>query len=108
SFDVLISGTAIVTTRSGENLVRNLMVSLAVALVLISLLMALLFRSLRLVMISLLPNLIPLLVVGGAMGFTGILLKPSTALIFSIAFGIAVDNTIHFLAKYRLHRNAGV
>lgn len=108
SFDVLISGTAIVTTRSGENLVRNLLVSLAAALVLISLLMALLFRSLRLVLISLLPNIIPLLVVGGAMGFTGILLKPSTALIFSIAFGIAVDNTIHFLAKYRLHRNAGV
>lgn len=108
TFDILISGTAIVTTRSGENLVRNLLVSLAAALLLISVLMALLFRSLRLMAISLLPNIIPLLVVGGAMGFGGILLKPSTALIFSIAFGIAVDNTIHFLAKYRLHRNAGM
>lgn len=107
-FEVIVTGTAIVTTRSGENLVRNLLVSLGVALVLISVLMALLFRNLRLMLISLVPNVIPLLVVGGAMGFGGIILKPSTALIFSIAFGIAVDNTIHFLAKFRLYRGEGV
>jgi len=106
-FDSYVTGTAIRATRSGENLVTNLIVSLAVALVVISVLMALLFRSARLMLISIVPNLIPLVVVGGAMGFTGVILKPSTALIFSIAFGIAVDSTIHFLAKYRLHRNAG-
>lgn len=106
-FDVVVTGTAIMTTRSGENLVRNLLVSLGVALLLISVLMALLFRTFRLSLISLLPNVIPLLVVGGTMGFAGIILKPSTALIFSIAFGIAVDNTIHFLAKYRINRDAG-
>lgn len=104
-FEVFATGTAIRATRSGENLVENLLISLGVALVIISGLMALLFRSLRLMLISLAPNLLPLVVVGGAMGFTGIALKPSTALIFSIAFGIAVDSTIHFLTKYRLHRD---
>ena len=108
NFEVFTTGNAIRVTRSGENLVRNLLVSLAVALVVISLLMGLLFRSVRLMIISLLPNVIPLVAVGGAMGFSGILLKPSTALIFSVAFGIAVDSTIHFLAKYRLYRDEGL
>ena len=106
-YDVYVTGSAILTTRSGENLVRNLLVSLAAALVLISALMAVLFRSARLMAISLLPNVVPLVVVGGAMGFAGIALKPSTALIFSIAFGIAVDSSIHFLTKYRLLRDGG-
>ena len=107
-YNVFITGNAIRVTRSGENLVRNLLVSLAVALVVISVLMALLFRSLRLMIISLIPNVIPLVVVGGMMGYTGIILKPSTALIFSVAFGIAVDSSIHFLAKYRLNRDEGL
>jgi len=107
-FNVFITGNAIRVTRSGEKLVRNLIVSLAVALVVIALLMALLFRSMRLMIISLVPNVIPLLVVGGMMGYAGIALKPSTALIFSVAFGIAVDNSIHFLTKYRLDRDAGL
>ncbi len=107
-FDTYITGTAIIATRSGENLVKNLILSLAAALLIISFLMALLFRSKRLTVISLIPNMIPLLLVGGAMGFAGIALKPSTALIFSLSFGIAVDDTIHFLAKYRLLRGAGI
>ena len=107
-FRVYVTGGAVLTTRSGENLVTNLLVSLAAALVLISALMALLFRSSRLLVISLLPNVIPLVVVGGAMGFAGVALKPSTALIFSIAFGIAVDSSIHFLSKYRLLRARGL
>ncbi len=107
-FDVIVTGTAIVSTRSGESLVRNLIISLTVALCVISLLMAFLFRSAALTIISLAPNVIPLLIVGGTMGFAGITLKPSTALIFSLAFGIAVDDTIHFLAKYRIHRDEGM
>lgn len=106
-YAVTVTGTAIMSTRSGESLVRNLIVSLSVALLIISILMALLFRSRALTVISLVPNVIPLLVVGGAMGFFQITLKPSTALIFSLAFGIAVDDTIHFLAKYRIHRGEG-
>lgn len=108
AYNAFATGTAIKATRSGENLVLNLAVSLAVALVLISIIMALMFRSMRLTLISLAPNVIPLLLVGGAMGYAGIVLKPSTALIFPLAFGIAVDDTIHFLAKYRMVLAAGV
>ncbi len=103
-FDVYVSGSAVKATKSGENLVSNLAISLLVALLVISALMALLFKSMRLTLISLAPNILPLVVVGGAMGFVGILLKQSTALIFPLAFGIAVDDTIHFLAKYRIVR----
>jgi predicted RND superfamily exporter protein len=63
--------------------------------------MAIMFRSIRMVVISLVPNVIPQLITAGFMGLFNIPLKPSTILVFSIAFGITVDNTIHFLAKYR-------
>jgi predicted RND superfamily exporter protein len=63
--------------------------------------MALLFTSVRMVFIALLPNILPLLFTAGVMGWVGIPIKPSTILVFSIAFGISVDDTIHFLAKYR-------
>lgn len=107
-YTTYVTGTAIKATRSGENLVFNLAISLGVALLIISLIMGALFRSLRLTLISLAPNILPLLIVGGTMGLTGIVLKPSTALIFPLAFGIAVDDTIHFLAKYRMVRSAGL
>ncbi len=107
-FDVTVAGTAITVTRSGESLVRNLILSLGLALLIISGIMAVLFRSFPLTLISLIPNIIPLILVGGAMGLAGIHLKPSTALIFSLAFGIAVDDTIHFLSKYRLLRKTGL
>ncbi len=103
-FAVTVTGTGVLTSTGGMALLRNLLVSLAVALALISLLMAALFKSARLTWISLLPNLLPLVCVGGAMGWLGISLRPSTALIFPLAFGIAVDDTIHFLAKYRMLR----
>ena len=63
--------------------------------------MAYLFRSFKMILISLIPNLLPLIITAGVMGFSSIPLKPSTILVFSIAFGISVDDTIHFLAKYR-------
>ena len=63
--------------------------------------MAMLFSSTRMVFIALIPNIVPLLFTAGVMGWTGIPIKPSTILVFSIAFGISVDDTIHFLAKYR-------
>ncbi len=107
-FNIVITGQAITSSLSNSNLVRNLVLSLSIALVIISFLMALLFRSLPLTLISLAPNMIPLLMVGGAMGYMGIALRPSTALIFPIAFGIAVDDTIHFLAKYRMLRISGL
>ena len=59
------------------------------------------FRSVQMILISLIPNVLPLLITAGVMGYLGIPLKPSTILVFSVAFGISVDDTIHFLAKYR-------
>ena len=63
--------------------------------------MSFLFRSLKMVLVSLLPNLLPLIFTSALMGYFGIPIKPSTILVFSIAFGISIDDTIHFLAKYR-------
>ena len=63
--------------------------------------MAYMFRSFRMIVVSLIPNLLPLVVTAGLMGYLGVPIKPSTILVFSIAFGISVDDTIHFLAKYR-------
>jgi hypothetical protein len=63
--------------------------------------MAWMFRSFKMIIISLIPNILPLLITAGLMGYLGVPIKPSTILVFSIAFGISVDDTIHFLAKYR-------
>ncbi|MGB0428157.1 MAG: efflux RND transporter permease subunit, partial [Flavobacteriales bacterium] len=87
--------------KGTEYLIHNLYQSLSLAILIISILMAFMFKSWRMVLVSLLPNLLPLLVTAGIMGFFGIVIKPSTVLVFSIAFGISIDDTIHFLAKYR-------
>ncbi len=100
--DVSLTGTAVVASNGTKYMVLNLFTSLIFAIIAISLLMAILFRSMRMVLVSLVPNFIPLLFTAGVMGWMGIPLKPSTLLVFSIAFGIAVDDTIHYLAKYRL------
>jgi len=99
--EYLITGTAVVAAEGTQYLIKNLLTSLAIAIFVIALLMAFLFRSWRMVVISLVPNFIPLVVTAGIMGFFAIPVKPSTILVFSIAFGISVDDTIHFLAKYR-------
>jgi predicted RND superfamily exporter protein len=98
---VTLTGTSVVFLEGTRYLVDNLRVSIALALVVIAGLMAFLFRSARMVVSSLLPNVLPLCVTAGLMGWLGIPLKPSTVLVFSIALGISVDDTIHFLAKYR-------
>jgi predicted RND superfamily exporter protein len=100
-WNVIFTGTAIVASYGTLYLVNNLLTSLLIAIGVIGLLMALLFRSWRMVLVSLIPNFLPLIVTAGVMGFTGIPIKPSTLLVFSIAFGISVDDTIHFLAKFR-------
>ena len=100
-YDVVITGISIVFLNGTKFLLGNLMLSLFLVIVLISLFMAWMFNSFRMVMISLIPNILPLLMTGAIMGYFGIALKPSTILVFSIAFGISVDDTIHFLAKYR-------
>ncbi len=100
-YEVSLTGKALLFQKGTNYLVRNLIISLGLAILLIALLMAWMFRSFRMIIISLVPNLLPLLVTAGVMGFLGVPIKPSTILVFSIAFGISVDDTIHFLAKYR-------
>lgn len=100
-YDVFVTGKALLFLKGTKYLVVNLVLSLALAIGLIALLMAYLFRSFRMIVISLVPNLLPLVITAGVMGYLGVPIKPSTILVFSIAFGISVDDTIHFLAKYR-------
>ncbi|MFO7745068.1 MAG: efflux RND transporter permease subunit [Psychroflexus sp.] len=100
-YEVTMTGKALVYQKGTHYLVDNLIISLSLAILLIALFMAWMFRSFRMILISLIPNLLPLLMTAGMMGFIGVPIKPSTILVFSIAFGISVDDTIHFLAKYR-------
>ena len=106
-YETAVTGTTQVFIQANKALIKNLLWSLAIAFVVIAFIMGLLFRSVKMVIISLIPNTLPLLMVAGIMGYFGIALKPSTALVFGVAFGIAVDDSIHFLARYRLARRLG-
>ncbi len=102
------TGTIVLAAGLSDYLVQSLLLSIGLAFVFISLLMGFLFRDVKLVIISLIPNVVPLLLIAGLMGFVGIEIKPATAVIFSIAFGIAIDDTIHMLARLRQEMQAGV
>lgn len=101
TFDAKITGNSVIYAFQTEYLQVNLIESTLSAIFLICILMALLFRSWKMVIISTLPSLIPLVITAGLMGHFGIALKPSTILIFSIAFGISSDGTIYFLTRYK-------
>lgn len=98
---VKVTGSSIIFFKGNQYLIKNLFSSLALAIVLIAAFMAWMFRSKRMVLIALVPNVIPQLFTAAIMGYAGIPIKASTILVFSVAFGISVDNTIHYLAKYR-------
>ena len=100
-YDLTFTGTSIVVSEGTKYLFVNLVQSLVFAILSIALLMALLFRSFKIILISMIPNILPLLFTAGIMGYFQIPLKPSTLLVFGIALGITVDNAILFLAKYR-------
>lgn len=102
-YEVQLTGTSVVFLKGTNYLVKNLFSSLLLAVIVITGLMAVIFSSFRMILISLIPNIIPQILTAGMMGYFGISIKPSTILIFSIALGISVDNTIHFLSRYRLH-----
>ena len=106
NYDVTVTGSSITFFKGTKYLIKNLFTSLALAILLISAFMAIMFSSWRMVIMSLTPNVIPLIFTAAIMGFADIPIKASTILVFSIAFGISVDNTIHFLAKYRQELNA--
>jgi uncharacterized protein len=101
SVSVTVTGSSKIFIKGNKFLIENLTESLILACILITLSMALLFANARMIIISLIPNLIALMITAGLMGYFNIPLKASTALIFSITFGISVDNSIRFLAKYR-------
>ena len=100
-YDVKFTGNSLMFLKGTHFLVQNLIESVFLAILLISLLMVTLFMSFRMIAISIVPSIIPLIVTAGLMGYFNIALKPSTILVFSIAFGIASDGTIYFLTKYR-------
>ncbi len=100
-YTVNLTGHSLVFLKSNDYLLSNLIESLIIEIVLIAIVGIALFRSVRIIVLSKLPCLIPLLVTAGVMGFLDIRFKPSTILIFSIAFGISSDGTIYFLTKYR-------
>ncbi len=100
-FDVKLTGTTLLFVRGNNMLINSLNSSIAQSILFNAILMAMLFASFRMIMITLIQNFIPLIITAAIMGYFGIPLKPSTSIIFSIVFGITVDNTIHFLAKYR-------
>jgi len=100
-FDVKLTGNCIVFLKGNEFLVDNLVESVALAVILIAIFMLTLFTSFRMILISTIPSLLALLITAGLMGYLGISLKPSTILVFSIAFGISSDGTLYFLTKYR-------
>ena len=99
--EVLVTGSTLLSLRTGRFLVRDLTNSFMLAFGIIFVSMIILFKSLRLSFIAILPNVIPLMAAAAVMGFSGIKLRPSTAMTFSIALGIAVDDTIHFLARFK-------
>jgi uncharacterized protein len=96
-----ITGTTRIFLKGNDYLITNLKQSILLAICLVGITMAFLFGSFKVILISVVTNLIPLAITAGLMGYLGIPLKPSTALIFSIVFGIAVDDAIHYLARYR-------
>lgn len=98
---ISVTGSSIIFFKGNQYLLRNLFSSLALAIILIAGFMAWMFKSKRMVLIALIPNVIPQIITAAIMGYVGIPIKASTILVFSVAFGISVDNTIHYLAKYR-------
>lgn len=105
--EISVTGSTVLSADLVGKIVRSLMTSMGLAIGLISVLMALLFRNVRMMLIALVPNLLPLVVTGAVMAFFGVDIKPSTAVIFTIAFGIAVDDSIHFLARFRVEMSRG-
>lgn len=106
--EVTLTGTTILSADLTNKIVYSLAWSILIAVLAISIIMTLLFRNLYMVIISLVPNIIPLLAIAGIMGFFNVDIKPSTAVIFTIALGIAVDDSIHYLARFRIeHMRSG-
>lgn len=106
-YDVRITGNSVVFTKGNDYLLKNLAESTLLAIALVSVILIILLRDVRLSLIAIVPSVVPLIVTAGIMGLFDIHLKPSTILIFSIAFGISSDGTIYFITKYRDELRSG-
>jgi predicted RND superfamily exporter protein len=102
-----LTGTAHLLDKNMAYLAQSLILGLSFSILLVALVMGMVYQSFSMLLISLIPNLIPLLAIGALMGFMGIELKTSTSIIFTIAFGIAVDDTIHLLGRFKLELSKG-
>lgn len=102
-----LTGTSHLMDKNMNYLAMSLVKGLLLSVLIVALIMGIIYRSFSMLIISIIPNLIPLIVVGGIMGYFGITLKTSTAIVFTIAFGIAVDDTIHFLGKFKTELSKG-
>ena len=102
------TGTGVIIDKNAEYIRRNLLQGLGVAILIVSVLMALLFQNVKMLIISLVPNIIPLILAGALLGYLGIELEAGVSIVFAVIFGIAVDDTIHFLSKFKLARNKGL
>ena len=98
---IQLTGTSITFLEGSQFIINGLKESVFWAFLLIALCMLYLFKSVRILVCSLLPNIIPLIITAGVMGWVGVPLKPSTVLVFSVALGIAIDITIRFLVNYK-------
>jgi predicted RND superfamily exporter protein len=106
--EVIVTGTTILNADLTDKIVYSLAWSILLALAAITAIMVFMFKDIRLIIIALVPNVLPLLMVGGLMGYLNLDIKPSTAVIFTIALGIAVDDSIHYLARFRVeYRRSG-
>ncbi len=105
--DIRLTGTGHLLDKNMNTISKNLTLGLVLAIIIVSVLMGFLYRSPKMVFIALIPNMLPLLLLAAILGYFGIDLKVSTAIIFTIAFGIAVDDTIHFMSKFKLELNKG-
>jgi predicted RND superfamily exporter protein len=106
--EVRSTGTGVIIDKNSEYIRENLLQGLGLAILIVCILMGLLFKSWKMLFVSLVPNILPLLFAGAVLGFTGIELEAGVSIVFAIIFGIAVDDTIHFLAKYKLARDKGL
>lgn len=106
-FNYKLTGGAVMIDKNNEYLVYNMLQGLLMSILVVSFIIAFIYRSFKIVLISIIPNIIPMILIGGLMGFAGIEMKLSTSIIFSIAFGIATDDTIHLLARLKLELDKG-
>jgi predicted RND superfamily exporter protein len=102
-----LTGSAYILDKNISYLSMSLLQGLLFSILIVAGIMGLIYKSLRMMIISIIPNVIPLIIIGGIMGYAGIELKAATSLVFSIAFGIATDDTIHFISRLKIELGYG-